>query len=384
MSTHEPVVAAGPAPVVTPAPNGSSHIANGGQTKPTISTPDTDTDHPDGSIRPHHANGGTHANESTHANGKTHASSHHKKSHSSSLAAAAKKDLITRGVYRSNPLGTSTFIGLRALDPLLQFGLLGGFGTTPGHAWGESILSRLGIPSIPLIDHALTTTPDIDISRATATSVLFPSSSSPSNKLSILPTPRLIIFLMATGSSIKQIFWLLRTSKEEFTPSAAISVSIYNTLVNSLASLLILAIPTSASLSPTRISLPFPYLGTLTLPLPMALGTAMYISGLAIETASEIHRKKFKDDPKNKGEICDTGLWAKARHVNYAGYTLWRTGYALAAGGWIAGALVAGWHGWVFAKRSIGLMDEYMSGRYKEKWEKYKKDVPWKLVPFVY
>lgn len=189
---------------------------------------------------------------------------------------------------------------------------------------------------------------------------------------------------MATGSSIKQIFWLLRTSREEFTPSTAVSVSIYNTLVNSLASLLILAIPTSASLYPTRVSIPFPYLGTLTLPLPMAIGTAMYISGISIETASEIHRKKFKDKPSNEGEICDTGLWAKARHVNYAGYTLWRTGYALAAGGWIAGAVVAAWHGWVFAKRSIGLMDDYMTSKYKEKWEKYKKDVPWKLVPLFY
>lgn len=358
MSTQEPVIIT-PIPAPAAVPNGDSHVAasaSGASIKSTFIPVSV----PNGS-------GG----------------SHPKKAHSASgfsVAGAAHKDLINRGVYRSNTLGTSTFIGLRALDPLLQFALLRGTSTT--RPWGEALLSRLGIASIPLIDHALITSPDTDIS----TTLLFPSHPGRHTLGSFLglPTPRLILLLMATGSSLKQIFWLLRTSREEFTPSAAITVSVYNTLVNSLASLLLLAVPTSASLSPSRISLPFPYLGTLTLPLPMAVGSALYISGLTIETAAEIHRKRFKDNPSNKGAICDTGLWSKARHVNYAGYTLWRTGYALAAGGWIAGALVAAWHGWVFATRSIGLMDEYMSGRYKEKWVKYKEEVPWKMFPFIY
>ena len=110
----------------------------------------------------------------------------------------------------------------------------------------------------------------------------------------------------------------------------------------------------------------------------------LYIAGIGLETVSEIKRKHFKEDPHNKGQICDTGLWGKARHINYGGYTIWRTGYALAAGGWVAGAAVGAWHYWNFAYRSIDLMDEYMSGKYKEKWAKYKKDVPWKLFPGVY
>ncbi|KAM7216260.1 hypothetical protein V8F06_008379 [Rhypophila decipiens] len=368
-----------PEPTVVAAPEDNSHpVANGGSNKTgngTIPNGSNKTGS-NGSI----PNG---SNKTEHNGTAVPNGSHHKKSSSptaASISGALHKDLITRGVYKSNPLGTSTFVGLRALDPLLQFGLLGGSGLS----WGESILSRLGIPAIPFIDHALTITPDIDISST----ILFPSSPSLSptslGGLLGLPTPRLIIFLMATGSSLKQIFWLLYTSREEFTPSAAITVSVYNTLVNSLASLLLIAIPTSASLAPSRISIPLPVFGTFTLPLPMAIGSALYISGMSIETASEVHRKKFKDKPKNKGEVCTTGLWSKARHVNYAGYTLWRTGYALAAGGWIAGGLVAAWHVWGFAYRSIGLMDEYMSGRYKEKWEAYKKDVPWKLVPGIY
>lgn len=257
-------------------------------------------------------------------------------------------DLITRGVYRSNPVGTATFIGLRALDLPLQYQIL-------AHGWGESLVNKLGQYTIPLTPWA--------------------------TSLTTLPLPRQILLFMATGSTLKQIYWLLFLSKEEFPASAAIPVSIYNTLVNSLNSLLLVTAATSAaSLSPT---LHIPGIEQ-TLSLPVVLGTVMYVTGILTETVSEIQRKTFKDDPKNKGKICNTGMWGWARHANYAGYTVWRSGYCLAAGGWFAAAGMAAWHAWTFYKRSIPILDDYMSDRYGEQWKKYKADVPYMLFPGIY
>ncbi|KAK0636477.1 hypothetical protein B0T17DRAFT_485335 [Bombardia bombarda] len=273
---------------------------------------------------------------------------------------AAGTDLIQRGVYKSNPAGTATFVGLRALDPLLQYQIL-------ARGWGSSLVTKLGGTTIPLYASGTS-------SMMHETGVALLDSVS-------LPLPRLILLAMAVGSTVKQIFWLLYTSKEEFPPSAAVSVSIYNTVVNSIASLLLVTAATSAALSTPRVGSSS---SGLSVSLPTAVGSVMYVVGMALETIPEIQRRNFKDDPRNKGRICNEGLWGKARHINYGGYTLWRTGYALAAGGWTAGLGMAAWSFWTFAYRSIGIMDEYMSGRYKEQWAQYKTDVPYLLFPGIY
>jgi protein-S-isoprenylcysteine O-methyltransferase Ste14 len=285
---------------------------------------------------------------------------------SSSLGARNPQDVIQRGIYKSNPLGTAAFIGLRALDPILQYKFLAG-------DWGTRLLSKLNISSIPLYDYLVETT-----TVAGTKSVI----------IRYLPLPRLILLLMSAGSSLKQIYWLLGLSREELTPAAAVEVSLFNTVVNTLGSLLLLGTSTSASLSTPRITLPFSFnsaTGTsMSLPLPIAIGSIMYITGMAIETLTERTRKKFKDDEANEGKICREGLWSKARHINYGGYTLWRSGYALAAGGWIPALGVAAFHIWHFVSRSTVYMSEYMQSRYGDQWEKYKEDVPYLLIPGIY
>ncbi|KAK3389620.1 hypothetical protein B0H63DRAFT_445801 [Podospora didyma] len=268
----------------------------------------------------------------------------------SSSAAAPKvnKDLINRGVYKTNVAGIATFTVLRALDPLLQYKLL-----KPSGGWGTSLLTKLGI--------------------STAS---FPSSFLVTLGSLTLPLPQAILLAMAVGSSLKQIFWVTYINNEEFTPAISASVSAYNSVVNSLDSLLLLAAGTSAALlAPT-------YTNGLTL--PIAIGASLYAVGITLETVSEIQRKQFKDDEANKGKICTTGFWGLARHINYGGYTLWRTGMCLAGGGWTAGAGMLAWHLWTFLARSTVLMDEYMTDKYKGQWVKYKTDVPYKLFPGIY
>jgi steroid 5-alpha reductase family enzyme len=150
---------------------------------------------------------------------------------------------------------------------------------------------------------------------------------------------------MAADSSIKQIFWVLYMAKEQLEPKTAIAVGTYNGLVNTAMSLALITAASTAVLAKPLIRIP----GTAhPVSLPIAVGTVLYAAGLLGETVAEFQRKRFKDDPANKGKVCTTGLWAWVRHPNHGAYTIWRVGYALAAGSWAAAALVAAWHARVF------------------------------------
>lgn len=265
-------------------------------------------------------------------------------------------DLISRGVYRSNPLGTATFIGLRALDPLLQYEIL-------AKGLGEGILSAVGLAAVP-----------IGAASLHAGGALL-------DRLG-LPLPRAIILGMAVGSAAKQIFWLTYLSREEFPVSAALPVCFYNTFVDSANSLLAVTAATTAALA-SGPDVPVPFTGR-AVSLPIAVGAVMYVAGIAVETIAEIQRKRFKDQPENKGKVCRTGLWSLARHINYGGYVMWRTGYALAAGSWPAALVMAAFQSHDFATRAVVVMDDYMGSRYSDQWKQYKSDVQWVLFPGLY
>lgn len=158
---------------------------------------------------------------------------------------------------------------------------------------------------------------------------------------------------MSVGNAARQIYWLTVVSKEEFTPQFAILVSIYNSFWNSCNDLLFTTTAMSASLASNQA---FPQW-------PLIIGLASYITGAFLETASEHQRKKFKDDPKNKGKAYTGGLWKYARHINYTGYALWRAGYSCAGGGYAWGAFMLAWSLADFTFRSIPALDKYCSER---------------------
>ncbi|TQN72111.1 putative 7-dehydrocholesterol reductase [Colletotrichum shisoi] len=261
-------------------------------------------------------------------------------------------DLIKRGVKKPNVPGTLTFIGLRGLDPFLQYQLVAG-------GLGASILGKVGVSSIPLNIAALSTT---SIS-------LFDNLH--------LPLPHLLLLGMSVGSFVKQAYWLVALSAEEFPVSIAVSVSFYNSLVNSANSLLLLAASTSVLTSPRD----FP--GT-ALPYQVVLGSILYAVGMFLETASEWQRKQFKDRPENQGKVIKTGLWSWARHINYGGYAMWRAGYCMAASGFIGGTIMGVWQAVNFLSRGVPALNEYCLKRYGEQWTQFKKEVPWVLIPGIY
>ncbi|KAI9903408.1 hypothetical protein N3K66_002760 [Trichothecium roseum] len=270
-------------------------------------------------------------------------------------------DLITRGVKGPSPAGTLSFISLRAADPFLQYQIL-------ASGWGAAALSRAGISTI---------------SSSAASSALLPSAATAVTNTGIalvdrlrLPLPHLLLLGMSVGAAAKQIYWVAAVSHEAFPASAALTVAGFNTAVNTLAALLLLAAPTSAALSA-----PFP--GT-SLPYPCVVGPALYAVGLALGAASEVQRRDFKESPAGRGKVMRAGLWSRARHVNYGGYALWRAGYALAGGGVVAGLAAGLFQAWDFAVRAVPVLDEYCGKRYGEDWASFKRDVRWILLPGIY
>lgn len=267
-------------------------------------------------------------------------------------------DLPGRGKHEASPLGTTVFIIARALDPFLQYNILAG-------AWTPltTILPKLGL--IPPI--------------------------APSNypvSFTGLGTAQSILFFMSIGSSVKQIFNCLFIAKERmfpvllpisltlifvlihsaYYPGFSLMVAAFNTVLNALNAFVFLSSPPLQLSSRLQLSLAIP----------------VYTLGILAETTAETQRRRFKDRPENAGKAYTGGLFGLARHINYGGYTLWRGAYALASGGPVWAAAVAGFFSQDFANRAVPVLDQYCEGRYGEQWRRFRQDVPWKLLPWLY
>ena len=224
-----------------------------------------------------------------------------------------KFDPVDRGVKKTNYAGIATFLGLRTADPFLQYQIL-------KNDWGNSIIERLGGNTLPRGPALVTNTPIDSIVG--------------------LSPYRSIILAMSVGSMLKQNIHLLAIMQEEIKPQAGAAIGLLNATLNSLNSLFFVCSQTSASVNGEH----FPQT-------PLIVGASMYAIGLCVELGSEVQRAAFKKDEANKGKVYNGGLFRLSRHVNYFGYTMWRTGYALAAGGWLWGATVAAFFTYDFTTR---------------------------------
>lgn len=244
------------------------------------------------------------------------------------MASTEKKkndfDLIDRGKKGPNYPGLATFVGLRAVEPLLQYQIL-------RNDLGQPLLQKLGATTLPRGPPLVTNTP-LDI-------------------IGLSPY-RTILLGMSVGAMLKQNFHRTFIMQEDMGPGPAALVGVFNAVFNSINSLLFVCSQTSASVNGEH----FPQT-------PLIVGASLYAVGLTTELVSEIQRAAFKRDPKNKGKIYDGGLFGLSRHINYFGYTLWRGGYALAAGGWIWGATVAAFFAYDFTQRAIPVLQDYLEGR---------------------
>lgn len=231
-------------------------------------------------------------------------------------------DVINRYDKRPSPIGRTLFTLFRALDPVVQYSIL------------SSSFPILGLRRLP---------PGPPLSSPYA--------------LGLSPH-RLLLLLMATGSSVKQIMWLHFIDEKRMAPSGALITGGWNIFVNSLNTVLSTLPLLSTAGSPSEALSP--------IPAPVLVGVCMYIVGNVLETASEVQRKLFKMDKRNNGKVYNKGLFATARHVNFGGYTLWRCGFTLAAAGWAPAAGMFVFLLWAFTNNGIPALDNYCAKRVRK------------------
>lgn len=236
----------------------------------------------------------------------------------------------------SSYFGTSFFTILRALDPVLQYGII-------TRHWGISYLPGL-------IGGALIST--------TSSTTFF----------HLPPYQRLILF-MSIGTTIKQVFWAIFITQQELPITHAIAISVFNSVFNSL----------NTALSSWSLTCAFnsPHVSVSVLNAPSILiGTLLYTVGILTETISEIQRYRFKKNPQNAGKPYSDGLFGWARNINYGmlgfaqnnliilgGYALWRSGFAWTAAGPIWGLLIGAFFFRDFAVRGVPELNDYCQKR---------------------
>ena len=233
---------------------------------------------------------------------------------------ANPRDNVSR-TKASSPLGTSLFVGIRGADAVLQYNIL-------RQGWGQDLIARLGRNAIQATDAA-------------------------GGILGLHPYYAAMSAL-ALGSSVKQIVHLLFVYEQEMPPKTAVTISLINTILNSANTLL--SLWTTSSMAPSSAA-------ELSSSPTVVFGIGMYAVGMLTEMISELQRKAFKADPANKGKPYGGGLFSLATNVNYGGYTLWRTGYAITAAGLPWGIVVGGWFFYDFATRGIPVLDQYCTER---------------------
>ncbi|KAJ9602000.1 hypothetical protein H2200_013559 [Cladophialophora chaetospira] len=255
------------------------------------------------------------------------------------MAEPKKYDLVYRGTYGNDLLGNILFVVGRSLDPVLQ----------------RQLLLKSPLPRITSF-----------LGLSTSFRPVTGGAPLPSTGLSPFQTA---IWAMSIGSAAKQIFWKFVVAREPIYPSSAFAISLINTLLNTLNTL---AYSASAD-NPAY----FPHWS-------VYVGATLYITGILTEVVSELQRRSFKSDSKNDGKIYTGGLFSVARHVSYTGYSMWRAGYATAAGGPLWGVLVLAFFLKDFGTRAVPVLDEYMAKKYGEQWTQVKHKVPYALIPGVW
>lgn len=112
------------------------------------------------------------------------------------------------------------------------------------------------------------------------------------------------------------------------------------------------------------------------------LGVLLFISGSYFNTYSEIQRKRFKNDPNNKGKLYTQGLFKYARHINYFGDVCWVTGWAIISHNLWSGIIpVMLTLGFIFF--GIPELSSYLAKKYGDDYQDWSKDTK-KLIPFIY
>ncbi|KAI5200965.1 hypothetical protein E4T39_05478 [Aureobasidium subglaciale] len=243
---------------------------------------------------------------------------------------------------------------------------------------GNALFTILRLSDLPLQYYLLSSGLGLNIVRKLGGTTISNAVTSPATAIGLSPYHTLV-FGLAIGSAAKQIYWCLGVSDNKFEPGFSSMIAAYNTFLNTLNTLLSLWAMTS-----DRPMIADTWSELFTSRSSVAFGAALYGLGLCTEWWCEVQRKRFKQDPANKGKLCTEGLFGFARNINYGGYTLWRAGYSIVCAGLPLGMGVFVFLAGDFSQRAIPLMETYIARKYGQHWEEVKQKVPSRLFPYVY
>jgi steroid 5-alpha reductase family enzyme len=115
-----------------------------------------------------------------------------------------------------------------------------------------------------------------------------------------------------------------------------------------------------------------------------ALGTALWVAGMAIEVMADEQKRRFRADPGNRERFIQSGIWAWSRHPNYFGEILLWVGIAVIAWpaltGWQHATLISPVFVYLLLTRISGI--PMLESRGKRRWgddpayRDYKKRTP--------
>ncbi len=112
------------------------------------------------------------------------------------------------------------------------------------------------------------------------------------------------------------------------------------------------------------------------------LAIGVYIVGTVYHFGSDYQKRRFKQDPGNKGKILNTGFWATARHPNYFGDFLIFTSFGLLAGN-LFGIIAPLTNLVQYFADAIPKSEKMAEKRYGDAWLEYKRKVKC-FIPFIF
>lgn len=223
---------------------------------------------------------------------------------------------------------------------------------------GNTVFTLLRLLDLPLQYHLLSSGLGLNIIRKLgSTPITTTTPAAPATALGLSPYHSLI-WTFAVGAAAKQIYWCLFICDNAFQPGFSASVAAYNTLLNTVNTLLALwAMSSNYSSATTWSELLTSTSNRFTIP----IGMGLYVVGVFVEWYCEVQRKNFKQDPANKGKLYSDGLFGFARNINYGGYTIWRVGYSIVCAGLPWGVAVGVFLFGDFANRAVPYLETHLS-----------------------
>lgn len=191
--------------------------------------------------------------------------------------------------------------------------------------------------------------------------------------MQMLEGRKLLLVGMVAVGALRHAFWVTYINRNEWNWELAITVGIFNNWFDwTHAKCLLRHLADNNSTSSVTDEI-----GRLEW-----VGVIFFVVGGFFETFSEWQRRKFKDDLGNKGKLYRGGLFAYARHINYFGYILWRTGIGLVSGPPFT--LSYGlYHATDFYLRAIPMLQNHMQAKYGDQWTEYTKQTKSVFIPGV-